>query len=76
MKKEITWNASSLTHFDPHTNQCELKFQKIVHFQNITNQLPNAFVDLKKVIKSHIQAVNALARINVPVGQSIANEQR
>ena len=27
---EITWHASSLSHLDPCTNQCELEVQKII----------------------------------------------
>ena len=65
LENEITWNASLLYHFDPRTNQCELEIQMIVHFQNITNQLPNAFTNLKTITKSHIPAVNALVRIVV-----------
>ena len=58
-RREITWNASILSHFDPCTNQCELEVQMIIHLQNLANQLPDAFVDAKKVTKSHIPAVNA-----------------
>ena len=76
LKKEITWNASSLSHFDPHTNQCELKVQKIFHFQNNANQLLDAFIELKIVTKSHIPIVNALARIVIQLGQSITNESK
>ena len=39
--------------------------------QSIANQLPNVFTDSKKIMKSHILAANTLARIEVPVGQSI-----
>jgi len=39
--------------------------------QSIANQLPNVFIDSKKIMKSHILAANTLARIEVPVGQSI-----
>ena len=39
--------------------------------QNIANQLPDAFTDLKRVTKSHIPAINAPAHIDVPIGQSI-----
>ena len=39
----------------------------------MTNQLPDAFIDTKKVTKSHIPATNALAWINVLEGQ-LANE--
>ena len=30
-RREITWNASTLSHFDPCTNQCELEVQRIIH---------------------------------------------
>ena len=67
-KSKISWNASS--HLDPHTNQCELEVQKIIQLQKITNQLPDAFIDSKKVTKSHIPAEDAPARIHLPIGQS------
>jgi hypothetical protein len=63
--------------FDPRTKQCEQEVQKILHFQDIVNQLPNAFTDSKRITKSHIPAVNTPAWIEVPAGQStkiIANE--
>ena len=46
---EIIWNALTLTHLDPHTNQCELEVQKIIYLQGLANQLPNVFIDTKKV---------------------------
>ena len=75
-EKEISWNELSLSHFDPRTKQCELEVQKIIHLQNLANQLPNAFTDAKKVTKSHVPAANAPIKIDVPVGQSIANESK
>ena len=42
----------------------------MIHLQNIANQLPDAFIDTKKVTRSHIPAANTLARIIVPEGQS------
>ena len=42
----------------------------------MANQLPNAFTDAKKVTKSHVPAANAPIKIDVPVGQSIANESK
>ena len=39
--------------------------------QNLANQLPCAFIDTKKVTKSHISAMNALAQIDVPEGQLV-----
>ena len=53
-RREITWNASTMSYFDHRTNQYELEVQKIIHLQNLTNQLPDAFIDTKKVTKSHI----------------------
>ena len=55
-----------MSHFDSLTNQCELEVQRIIHLKNIANQLPNDFIDTKKVTKSHILAVNAPTRIDVP----------
>lgn len=68
-RREITWNVPSLSHLDPHTNQSEHEVQRIIHLQNIANQLPDAFTDTKKVIKSYIPAVNTPARIDIPEGQ-------
>ena len=56
-----------MTHLDPHTNQCELEVQRIIHFQNLANQFLDVFIDTKKVTKSHISTANTLARIDVPV---------
>ena len=41
----------------------------MIHLQNLANQLPNAFIDTKKMTKSHIPAANAPAWIDVPKGQ-------
>jgi hypothetical protein len=78
-QQEITWNNSTLSHFDPRTNQCELEVQRIIHLQSITNQLPDAFTDNKKIIKSHIQTANTPAKIEVHVRQltnTTANESK
>ena len=63
-----------MSHFNPCTNQCELEVQMIIHLQNIANQLLYAFIDTKKVTKSHIPT-NARAWINVLEGQ-LANESK
>ncbi|XP_019240264.1 PREDICTED: uncharacterized protein LOC109220263 [Nicotiana attenuata] len=77
LKKDIDWNALSLSHLDPRTNQCQQEVQKIIHLQNITNQLPDALTDLPRVTKSHIPVVNAPIRVDIPVGQSTkANESK
>jgi hypothetical protein len=57
-RQEITWNNSMLSHFDPRTNQCELKVQRIIH-----NQLPDAFTETKKIVKSHILTASTPAKI-------------
>ena len=64
-----------MSHFDHHTNQCELEVQRINHLQNLANQLPNAFIEIKRVTKSHIPTMNALARIDLPEGQ-LTNESQ
>ncbi|KAL6313570.1 hypothetical protein AAG906_006937 [Vitis piasezkii] len=68
-QREISWKVSTMTHLDPRKNQCELKVQMIIHLQNLANQLPDAFIDTKKVTKSHIPVANTPSRIDVPVGQ-------
>ena len=45
--------------------------------QNIANQLPDAFTNLPRITKSHIPAVNAPVRVDIPTGQIVkANESR
>ena len=41
----------------------------IIQLQNIANQIPDAFTDSKKIVKSHIPAENVPARVDVPEGQ-------
>ena len=68
--REITLNTPSLLHLDPRTKQSELEVQRILHLQDLANQLPDAFTDPNKVIKSHIPAVNTPAHIEIPIGDS------
>ena len=58
-----------MSHLDPRTNQYELEVQRIIYLQNLANQLPDAFIDTKKVTKSHILATNTPTWIDVPIGQ-------
>ncbi|GJX85706.1 putative zinc finger, CCHC-type containing protein [Tanacetum coccineum] len=54
---------------------CETEVQKIMHLQEIANQLPDAFTDTKRVTKSHVPTANAPARVEIPnkqVGDNIA----
>ena len=62
-----------MTHLNPRTNQCELEVQMIIHLQNLTNKLQDAFIDTKKVTKSYIPAANTPTQIDVPLGQ-LTNE--
>ena len=71
LEKEITWNTSSLSNLDTRRGECEQEVQKIIHLQNVANQLPDAFTNLKRVTKSHIPAENAPIKIDVPGGQSM-----
>ena len=57
-------------HLDPRTKQSELEVQRIIHLQGLADQLPNAFTDLNKVLKSHIPAINALTHIEIPIEDS------
>ena len=66
LENKISWNELSLSVLDPRSSQCELEVKKIIHLQNIANQLPDAFTDPKRVTKSHIPAVNAPIKIDVP----------
>ena len=50
-RHEIIWNALTLTYLDPCTNHCELEVQTIIYLQELANQLPNAFIDVRKVTK-------------------------
>ncbi|KAF3680282.1 hypothetical protein FXO38_02380 [Capsicum annuum] len=77
LERKIDWNALSLSPLDFRTNKCELEVQRIIHLQNIANQLPDAFTDLSRITKSQIPAANAPIRVDVPIGQlSNANESK
>ena len=56
-----------LQSIDPHTSESELKVQRIIHLQNLAIELPDAFTDHKKVIRSHIPIVNVPGRVQVPL---------
>ena len=36
-RREIIWNALSLSYLDPRTNQYELEVQRIIYLQNLAN---------------------------------------
>ena len=74
---ENIWNASSMSHLDPRTTQCDKEVQRITHLQKISSQLLDAFIDTAKVTKSYIPDANTQTRINIPIGKTVimaANE--
>ncbi|KAL0317494.1 UNVERIFIED_CONTAM: hypothetical protein Sangu_2163700 [Sesamum angustifolium] len=64
-KKDITWNAKFMSFLDPRTNDSELEVQRIIYLQSVANRLPDAFINTKKVTKSHIIAENVPAHLEV-----------
>ncbi|CAL2276127.1 unnamed protein product [Prunus armeniaca] len=67
-RRELSWNISIMSHLDPCTTQSENEVRKIVHLQQIANQMLNAFTDIRKVTKSHIHAANTPTKIDIPIG--------
>jgi hypothetical protein len=65
--REIEWSASSIQSLDPRTRETELEVQRIIHLQNLANNLPDAFTDIRGVSKSHIPAANAPERVEIPL---------
>ena len=65
-RKDIAWNATSISFMDPRTNDSELEVPQIIHLQSVANRLPEALIDTKKVTKSHIPAENVPTRLEVP----------
>ncbi|KAL9661207.1 hypothetical protein QQ045_026029 [Rhodiola kirilowii] len=68
-EKEITWSVPTLLHLDPYTKDYEGRVQRILHLQEMANQLPDAFTNTKRVTKSHIPAENAPVQIEIPKGK-------
>ncbi|CAL9012492.1 unnamed protein product [Prunus brigantina] len=64
-RRELSWDVPTLSHLNPCTAKCENEVRRIVHLQSIANQMPNAFNDATKVMKS----ANAPTRIDVHNGQ-------
>ncbi|XP_074326895.1 uncharacterized protein LOC141664839 [Apium graveolens] len=71
---DLTWNASGLYFLDPRTGQCKLEVKRIIHMQNIANQIPDAFNDSRNITKSHIPAVNTPTRTYIPIQKSDTKE--
>ena len=65
--REIEWSASSIQSLDPRTIETKLEVQRIIHLQNLANNLPDAFTDIREVSKSHIPTENAPERVEIPL---------
>src|SRR6266540_3603379 len=65
--QDIEWNAIGIQSLNPRTKESELEVQRIIHLQNIANNLPDAFTDFKDVTKSHNSAVNVPERVAIPI---------
>jgi hypothetical protein len=65
--REIEWSASSIQSLDPCTRETKLEVQQIIHLQNLANNLPDSFTDIRGVSKSHIPAANAPERVEIPL---------
>ncbi|KAL0302475.1 UNVERIFIED_CONTAM: hypothetical protein Sangu_3099200 [Sesamum angustifolium] len=78
-RKDIAWKATSMSFLDPWTNDSELVIQWIRHLQMFANRLLDAFIDTKKVTRSHIPVENVFSHLEVPeatLTQSKASESQ
>jgi hypothetical protein len=64
--RKIEWNATGMQSLDPRTSESELEIRRILHLQGLAKELPDAFTDHERVTRSHIPAVNAPERVQVP----------
>jgi len=63
--REVEWNALGIRSIDPCTRDAELEVQRIIHLQQLANNLPDAFTDIRGVLKSHIPTANAPERVEI-----------
>ena len=64
--QEINWDAIDTLKEDPRTKETELQVQRIIDFQHIANNLPDASTNTKGVRKSSFPTRNVPERIEVP----------
>ena len=75
--KAIIWN--NLSYVDLRKKQSELKVQKIIHLQCITNQLPNTFTNLKMLVcalRTNYMILGLLSMWWKPTGLHIKNKSK
>lgn len=63
-------------HIDHHTSQSDVDVPKIIHLQDITNHLLDAFTDTHTILKLHVSPYNTMTKINVPLEKPIMNEPK
>ena len=69
IRHDPQWKVTHLSHLDPCISQSENEVRRMVHLQQITEQLSDSFTDTKKVTKSYIPTANILGRVIVPKEQ-------
>jgi hypothetical protein len=67
--REIEWNASGIHSLEPRTKDTELEVQRIISLQQLANNLPDAFTNIRGVSKLHIPMTNAPERMEIPMEQ-------
>ncbi|KAJ9544626.1 hypothetical protein OSB04_024333 [Centaurea solstitialis] len=75
-ENDVSWCEPSLSYLDPRTKQCEMEVLKIMHLQEIANQLPDAFTDTKRVTKSYIPASKTRLKHGRPLGSKNKNPRK
>jgi hypothetical protein len=65
--REIDWTASCIQSLDPRTKDTKLEVQRIINLQQLANNLPDAFTDIRGVSESYILAANASERVEIPL---------
>ena len=63
---ELSWYAPTMSHLDPRTAKSKTEVRYIIDLHSIAQSMPYAFIDLAKVMRSHIPTANAPVRIDVP----------
>jgi hypothetical protein len=61
----IKWQSDDTFWRDPRTNLANDEVRRILHLQQIMEKLPDSFTDAATVTKSHVEAANTPARIQI-----------
>ena len=63
-----------MSHLDPRSAQCDKDMRQILDLHSVAQNMPDAFSDLAKVMRSQILAASMPVWINVPVGCKVIPE--